>query len=242
MEDTVEKLDRVELDDDQLVSKRKFISSILSIFAEEVYVNVGVEVLQKSETIYRSYVFDPCLKNVAKYLRRTGYQITFLPGEIELNAITKQLQHSGMKDGRYHYKADGMLRADEFPDMEILLTEVSNGYGSNSTGKSSFDHYKAINWLLKDRCEPLRFAAYHICPSEATLLQSYVRNACYVANNIIAQKYSKASLNTFRTLKVHFLHGHGDAVRHWSMSVQAPGVFVMNKEQRAEVPVNFTSF
>ncbi|KAG2217796.1 hypothetical protein INT45_001121, partial [Circinella minor] len=206
--------------DDKLVAEKKFYSAILSILftnhycfpsilsAEEVYVNAGVEILQKTETIYRSYIFDPCLKNVAKYLRRTGHQITFLPGEIELNAITKQLQQSGMKDGRYHYNADGVFHADEFSNIEILLSEVSNGYGSNSNGKSSFDHYKAMFGML-------------------AMLRT------------LAQKYSKGSFDTFRKLKVHFLHGHGDAVRHWSMSVQAPGVFVMNKEQRVEVPVNF---
>ena len=31
----------------------------------------------------------------------------------------------------------------------------------------------------------------------------------------------------------------GGAVCHWSMSVQAPGIFIMNKEQRVEVPVDF---
>ncbi|KAI9496385.1 hypothetical protein BDB00DRAFT_758338, partial [Zychaea mexicana] len=92
--------------------------------------------------------------------------------------ITKQLQQSGMKDGRYHYNADGVLRADEFLNMEILLTEVSNGYGSNNSGKSSFDHYKAMFGML-------------------AMLRT------------LAQKYSKASFNTFQKLKVHFLHGHG---------------------------------
>ncbi|KAI9496390.1 hypothetical protein BDB00DRAFT_881992 [Zychaea mexicana] len=108
-----------------------------------------------------------------------------------------------MADGRYHYNADGVLRADEFLNMEILLTEVSNGYGSNNSGKSSFDHYKAMFGML-------------------AMLRT------------LAQKYSKASFNTFQKLKVHFLHGHGYAIRHWSI------VFVMHKEQCVEVPVNFS--
>ena len=33
----------------------------------------------------------------------------------------------------------------------------------------------------------------------------------------------------------------GTAVRHWTLSVQAPTIFVMNKEQRVEVPVDFAS-
>ena len=119
-----------------------------NLSAEEVYVNVEAEVLQKSETIYRSYIFDPCLKNVAKYLLRKGYSVTFLPGEVELAAITKQLQQSRLKDDRYHYNADGILLASDFSGHEILLTEVSNGFGSNSNGKSSFDHHKAMFGML----------------------------------------------------------------------------------------------
>ncbi|KAI9488790.1 hypothetical protein BDB00DRAFT_771874 [Zychaea mexicana] len=55
----------------------------------------------------------------------------------------------------------------------------------------------------------------------------------------VAHIYEYASFNTFKKLKVHFLHGHGTAIRHWSMSVQSPGIFVMNKEQKVEVPVKF---
>ena len=31
----------------------------------------------------------------------------------------------------------------------------------------------------------------------------------------------------------------GTAIRHWTMSVQSPEIFVMNKEQKVEVPVKF---
>lgn len=31
----------------------------------------------------------------------------------------------------------------------------------------------------------------------------------------------------------------GTALRHWSMSIQAPGVYLMIKEQRVDVPVRF---
>ncbi|KAI9486425.1 MAG: hypothetical protein EXX96DRAFT_626596 [Benjaminiella poitrasii] len=48
----------------------------------------------------------------------------------------------------------------------------------------------------------------------------------------IAQKYNKGTFDTFRKLKVYFLHGHRNAILHWSMSMQTVGVLPMNKEQR----------
>ncbi|KAI8380236.1 hypothetical protein BD560DRAFT_323901, partial [Blakeslea trispora] len=32
----------------------------------------------------------------------------------------------------------------------------------------------------------------------------------------------------------------GQSIRHWSMSTKAPGIYVMNKEQRVDVPVRFS--
>ncbi|KAI9340614.1 hypothetical protein BD770DRAFT_422260 [Pilaira anomala] len=113
-----------------------------------------------------------------------------------------------MTDGRYKYKADGLVCANDFSSLEILLTEVSSGYGSSDSSKVSFDHYKGLFGML-----------------------SMMRT--------IAQTYNKGTIDTFRKLKIHFLHGHGDAIRHWSMSMQTQGVFLMNKEQKAVVPVDF---
>ncbi|CAO3680004.1 unnamed protein product [Rhizopus microsporus] len=50
----------------------------------------------------------------------------------------------------------------------------------------------------------------------------------------VAQLYDKASFNT--ELKTHFLHAHGNSIRHWSTSTQALGI----KEQRADVPIGFS--
>ncbi|ORX48590.1 hypothetical protein DM01DRAFT_252525 [Hesseltinella vesiculosa] len=55
----------------------------------------------------------------------------------------------------------------------------------------------------------------------------------------LAHTYNKASFATFKKLKIHFIHGHGNVIRHWTMSLQSPGVFVMNKEQRVTVPIKF---
>ncbi|KAI7903548.1 uncharacterized protein BX663DRAFT_530727 [Cokeromyces recurvatus] len=114
-----------------------------------------------------------------------------------------------MNDGRYKYNADGTLIVNDLSAIEILLTEVSSGYGSNETGKISFDHYKAMCGML-----------------------AMIRT--------VAQLYDKASFNTFTKLKIHFLHAHGNSIRHWSMSTQAPGIYIMTKEQRVNVPISFS--
>ncbi|KAI8363870.1 hypothetical protein EDC96DRAFT_444562 [Choanephora cucurbitarum] len=56
----------------------------------------------------------------------------------------------------------------------------------------------------------------------------------------LTQLYDKASFKTFSNVKIHFLHAHGHPIRHWSISTQAPDIYVMNKEQRAGVPIRFS--
>ncbi|KAI7855701.1 hypothetical protein BDC45DRAFT_438937, partial [Circinella umbellata] len=85
----------------------------------------------------------------------------------------------GLKDGRYRYNADGILRANSFSNLEVMLTEVSCGYGKAENSKVSFDHYKDMFGLL-------------------AMLRTF------------AETYKEASFDTFRKLKVHFLHGHGN--------------------------------
>ncbi|KAG1142817.1 hypothetical protein G6F37_007316 [Rhizopus arrhizus] len=46
--------------------------------------------------------------------------------------------------------------------------------------------------------------------------------------------YDKASFSAFTKIKIHSLHNLGDFSRHWSMSTQAPGIYIMNKEHSAE--------
>ena len=107
----------------------------------DIYDNCGVEVLSKSESAYRSYVFDESIKSCTRYLRDTGANVTFLPGEIELTVMTRQLKNDGLNDGRFKYNADGLLCSADFGNLEILLTEVSSGFGNSDGGKTSFDHY-----------------------------------------------------------------------------------------------------
>ncbi|KAG0745759.1 hypothetical protein G6F57_001287 [Rhizopus arrhizus] len=184
----IKDLSNVSVEDHSLVAERKLLTVILENFQREIYDNCHKGVLSKSEMCYRSYIFDT--------------------REIELEAMTVQLKNKGMTDGRYKYNADGLICANDFSSLEILLTEVSSGYGSGDSSKASFDHYKAMFGML-----------------------SMMRT--------IAETYNKGTFDTFRKLKIHFLHGHGNAIRHWSMSMQTLGVFLMNKEQRVVVPVDF---
>ena len=62
---------------------------------------------------------------MTKYLREESYDVTFLLGEIELGSMITQLKQEGMKDGRFRYNADGIIK-DNKSNTKILLTEVSS--------------------------------------------------------------------------------------------------------------------
>jgi hypothetical protein len=102
----------------------------------------------KPESCYRGYLFDECVKMMNKYICDKGNTVTFLPGEIELDAISVQLKEKRLNDSRYKYKVDGIISSNGYSDLEILLTEVSNSYKSNDGGKINFDHYKAMFGML----------------------------------------------------------------------------------------------
>lgn len=103
--------------------------------------------LSSSEGCLRFYVVDPLLRNCNDFLLQHGRSVLFFPGEIELNAMTMQLQSQGITDGRLKYNADGKILVEDL-STEILLSEVSSSYGENSKGKTSFDHHKAMFGLL----------------------------------------------------------------------------------------------
>ncbi|KAL7322173.1 hypothetical protein PS15p_211829 [Mucor circinelloides] len=91
----MEDLDNISVDGQKLVAEKKLLTFILGSFQREIYDNIQKEVLAKSEICYRSYVFDTSLKSCTRYLRDKGYDITFLPGEIDLKAMTVQLEDKG---------------------------------------------------------------------------------------------------------------------------------------------------
>ncbi|EPB91064.1 hypothetical protein HMPREF1544_02133 [Mucor circinelloides 1006PhL] len=214
MESCIELLNYLQLDDPIFIAEKKLIVDICRTLNDYIFDDCGLKVLQKSESCYRSYLFDKCMMATTKYLRNINHNVTFLPGEIELNAMTLQLKQKGMNDGRYKDTDVWYSREIEIPNcnfaitivndlsaIEILLTEVSSVYGSAEAGKVSFDHYKAMFGML-----------------------AMIRT--------VAQSYDKASFSTFTKLKIHFLHAHGNSIRHWSMSTQSPDIYIMTKEQR----------
>ncbi|CEP18245.1 hypothetical protein [Parasitella parasitica] len=172
----------------------------------EVIAGAG-RTLSSSEGCPRFYVVDPLLRTCNDFLLQHGRNVLFFPGEIELNAMTTQLQSQGITDGRLKYNADGKILVEEL-STEILLSEVSSSFGENSKGKTSFDHHKAMFGLL-----------------------AMVRT--------IASLCQHSSFDTFFKLKLHFIHTHDRAIRHWTMSTPSPGVYVMNKEQRVGIIDDF---
>ncbi|KAJ8661500.1 hypothetical protein O0I10_002766 [Lichtheimia ornata] len=62
--------------------------------------------------------------------------------------MSTQLNSQGLTNGRYRYCADGIISVDDFSGLEILLTEVSSGFGNSDTSKISFDHYKVLFGML----------------------------------------------------------------------------------------------
>lgn len=87
-------------------------------------------------------------RSTTKYLSNASHNDIFQPGEIKLDALTLQMKHQGMNDGRYKYNADGTLIVNDLSGIEPLLAKVSSGYDSNEADKVSFDQYKATPGML----------------------------------------------------------------------------------------------
>ncbi|KAI8349689.1 hypothetical protein BD560DRAFT_478872, partial [Blakeslea trispora] len=92
MQSCIEQLNCTVLNDPVFITEKKLIVDICRTLNDYIYDNCGLEVLQKSESCYRSYLFDKCLMATTKYLRNVNHDVTFFPGEIELNSMTTQLK------------------------------------------------------------------------------------------------------------------------------------------------------
>lgn len=58
-------------------------------------------------------------------LRTIKYDVTFVPGELELTSMTEQISRQGLPDNRFKYYVDGKIRTDA-DKQEPLLFEVSS--------------------------------------------------------------------------------------------------------------------
>lgn len=83
------------------------------------------------------------MKICTRYIYEKKIDVSFIPGEIELNAMSIQLKEVGLVEGRYKYNADDIICTNSHV-LKTLLSEVSNGYGSNDPSKISFDHTRAM--------------------------------------------------------------------------------------------------
>ncbi|KAI9361472.1 hypothetical protein BD770DRAFT_23697 [Pilaira anomala] len=81
MESCIELLNCAVLDNPTFIAEKKLIVDICRTLNEHIFEDYGLEVLQKSESCYRSYLFDKCMMTTAKYLRNMNHNVTFFPGE-----------------------------------------------------------------------------------------------------------------------------------------------------------------
>ncbi|KAI9481097.1 MAG: hypothetical protein EXX96DRAFT_538325 [Benjaminiella poitrasii] len=136
--------------------------------------------LSKSEACLNINLITPCLQICSRMLRNMHYDITYVPGEVELTSMTEQVRNQGLLDSRFKYYANGKVRIDN-DKQEPLLLEVSSALDKTTQDEIAFDHTKAMFGLL------------------AVL-------------RILACKYCYESFETFKEIKIHFIHVCGKRV------------------------------
>ncbi|KAF7731266.1 hypothetical protein EC973_000682 [Apophysomyces ossiformis] len=227
MKKAIKRLQYLEEQGIDVQNQVEFLVDNLNIFAKTVHI-VGNTTLMHSENCLKSDALWPALQVVAAYLRNTGQQAIFYSGEEELISMSQELHKEGQNDGRLRYYADGVIRIN---DAEVLIFEASSAYERCTVAKATFDHYKAITmgnvgsfWSLS-------------VPIELFLVPDCMFGMLGVLR-YTASRYCHASFDTFKKLKIHFVHALGSAIRQWTMSVIAEGVYLMHKVDKAEIPMS----
>lgn len=86
----------------------------------------------------------------------------FRPGEVRSKPISKQLKKSGiLKDDKYNYLADGIIKLHGLKEIEILLIDTLWHLRCTGKSKHSFDHHKGIFGslsMLKNIADVFSFA------------------------------------------------------------------------------------
>lgn len=103
--------------------------------------------MTESEACLNSNLIMPCLEVCTRMLRNKKYDITYMPGEIELTSMTAQLSKQGLLDNHFKYYADGKIRINA-DKQELLLLKASSALGQATQDKIAFDHTKAMFGLL----------------------------------------------------------------------------------------------
>lgn len=91
----------------------------------------------------------PCFEVMLDMVKRNKHAPYFIPGEIELAAMTVQLTKMGLKtDKRKIYKVDATVRLAELGDLEVVILETAGAFGHEDHAKTSFDNSKRMFALL----------------------------------------------------------------------------------------------
>lgn len=105
------------------------------------------DTLSKSEACLNSNLIKPCLQACCRMLRNKKYEITYVPGEVELTSMAEQLSKQKLLDNYFKYYPDGKVRSNA-DKQEPLLLKVSSALGRATQDKIAFDHAKAMFGLL----------------------------------------------------------------------------------------------
>lgn len=125
--------------------------------------------LTHSEAVFNNFLVEPFLKAVSYSISEEKYawlDVGFFPGEEHLLSMTRQLKQKGQfKDGRFCYNADGVIRLQDFHDIEVCVAEVSDVFKNTDITKINFDHHKgmfAVLLMLKTVADELKYASLDV--------------------------------------------------------------------------------
>lgn len=144
-----------------------------------------------SETLLNSHLIWESFREVRRFLRSCDLGVEFYPGEEKLQSMRAQLNDQGISDDRLKYNADGVLR---FFDKEQPI-EIS--------------FIETSGALTKATREKATFDHYRRMYGSLAVLKT------------VADMYSPGDLTIFQTLKIHFIHVHGEYCSRDSQKIRA---------------------
>lgn len=136
-------------------------SIIILLTSAEVY-QPSSPSLSTSEATWNSVLIEPVARACTKLLRKTtNYGACFIPGEVKLRAMTRQLSKHSQE--AQHYNADGLVRAKNVNGPEVVILETSGGLNKADQTKIGFDHIKAMFGtlaMLKEIADIYEFGSF----------------------------------------------------------------------------------
>ncbi|KAG2228280.1 hypothetical protein INT45_011072 [Circinella minor] len=185
-----------------------FLSDILISVIRDIY-QAGVD-LSHSETIMNELVTWPSLKFALYAISGDTQRLTFFPGEEQLLSMTKQLKNNNTQyDERLCYKSDAVLRC---------LDKKTRG------GNMELVLLETSNSYDDTTKKKVNFDFHKGMFGTVAMLKT------------IADRYNYASFDSFKKLKLYFIHAHTKHLRLWSISCPVPNLFVINREDKCSIP------